>query len=132
MDFTKFRTLDMKLLDRVDKMLSDDIAKLMVKKEKCRQKQKSHSTFQAMVPLEEQMGREKGTDKIEGGAFSGVNIVQFYILIILGGDYFVVNVNSELQVMDAQTPFMFKGGEGINAGQGEVEWVVAKERQERT
>ena len=30
-----------------------------------------------MVPLEEQMGREKGTDKIEGGAFSGVNIVQF-------------------------------------------------------
>ena len=28
------------------------------------------------MPLEEQMGREKGTDKIEGGAFSGVNIVQ--------------------------------------------------------
>ena len=27
-----------------------------------------------MVPLEEQMGREKGTDKIEGGAFSGVTI----------------------------------------------------------
>ena len=26
-----------------------------------------------MVPLEEQMGREQGTDKIEGGAFSGVN-----------------------------------------------------------
>ena len=49
-----------------------------------------------MVPLEEQMGREKGTDKIEGGAFSGVNIVQFCILFILGGDYFVVNVNSEL------------------------------------
>ena len=76
------------------------------------------------------MGREKGTDKIEGGAFSGVSIVQFCILIILGGDYFVVNVNSELQVMDAQTPFMFKGGEGVNAGQGEVEWVVAKERRE--
>lgn len=30
--------------------------------------------------------------------------------------------------MDAQTPFMFKGGEGVNAGVGEVEWVVAKER----
>lgn len=29
-----------------------------------------------MVPLEEQMGREKGTDKIEGGAFSGVNIMK--------------------------------------------------------
>ena len=80
------------------------------------------------------MGREKGTDKIEGGAFSGVNIVQFYILIILEGDCFVVdhNVNFELQVMDAQTPFMFKGGEGVNAGQGEVEWVVAKERSECT
>ena len=24
--------------------------------------------------------------------------------------------------MDSQTPFMFKGGEGVNAGQGEVEW----------
>ena len=32
------------------------------------------------------------------------------------------------QVMDAQTPFMFKGGEGVNAGIGDVEWVVAKER----
>jgi hypothetical protein len=30
--------------------------------------------------------------------------------------------------MDSHTPFMFKGGEGVNAGQGEVEWVVAKER----
>ena len=37
-------------------------------------------------------------------------------------------VQFEYQVMDAQTPFMFKGGEGVNAGQGEVEWVVAKER----
>jgi EH domain-containing protein 1 len=55
MDFAKFRPLDMKLIERVDKMLSDDIARLM-----------------AMVPLEERMGREAGTDKIEGGAFSGV------------------------------------------------------------
>ena len=38
------------------------------------------------------------------------------------------DVSCELQVMDAQTPFMFKGGEGVNAGVGEVEWVVAKER----
>ena len=79
MDFTKFRTLDMKLLDRVDKMLSDDIAKLMVNKYLFNWNQ-SHSTYQAMVPLEEQMGREKGTDKIEGGAFSGVNIVQSNLL----------------------------------------------------
>ena len=38
--------------------------------------QMPNSKFQAMVPLEEQMGREKGTDKIEGGAFSGVNIMK--------------------------------------------------------
>ena len=31
-------------------------------------------------------------------------------------------------VMDSKTPFMYKGGEGINAGVGEVEWVIAKDR----
>ena len=31
-------------------------------------------------------------------------------------------------VMDSKTPFMYKGGEGINAGIGEVEWVVSKDR----
>ena len=30
--------------------------------------------------------------------------------------------------MDSKTPFMYKGGEGINAGIGEVEWVVSKDR----
>ena len=30
--------------------------------------------------------------------------------------------------MDSATPFMFKGGEGINAGVGEVEWVISKDR----
>ena len=30
--------------------------------------------------------------------------------------------------METKTPFMFKGGEGINAGVGEVEWVIAKDR----
>ena len=30
--------------------------------------------------------------------------------------------------MDKQTPFMYKGGEGVNAGAGEVQWVVAKDR----
>ena len=44
-----------------------------------------------MVPLEEQMGREQGTDKIEGGAFSGVNkfniieysVGSFYFLLLV-------------------------------------------------
>jgi len=84
-DFTKFHTLDIKLLDRVDRMLAEDIAKLM-----------------AMIPLDEEVRRQNDADKIKGGAFD--------------------------QVMESKTPFMFKGGEGINAGVGEVEWVIAKDR----
>ena len=30
--------------------------------------------------------------------------------------------------METTTPFMFKGGEGINEGVGEVEWVISKDR----
>ena len=55
-----------------------------------------------MVPLEEAMSKDSGTDKIEGGVFDGV--------------------------MESKTPFMYKGGEGINAGVGEVEWVISKDR----
>ena len=56
----------------------------------------------AMIPVEEQQSRTEGKDRIEGGAFDGV--------------------------MDKATPFMYKGGEGINAGIGEVEWVIEKDR----
>ena len=84
-DFAKFKQLDMRLLEKVDKMLAEDISKLML-----------------MIPQEEVNAREAGTDRIEGGAFDGV--------------------------MDKQTPFMYKGGEGVNAGAGEVQWVVAKDR----
>lgn len=84
-DFTKFKAIDKRLLDKVDKMLAEDIAKLM-----------------AMIPLEEKAKQVEGNDRIEGGAFDGV--------------------------MDKATPFMYKGGEGINAGIGEVEWVIAKDR----
>ena len=84
-DFTKFHQLDKKLLERVDKMLAEDIAKMM-----------------SMIPLDEEYRRQKDEDKIKGGAFDGV--------------------------METATPFMFKGGEGINAGVGEVEWVVNKDR----
>jgi len=66
-------------------MLAEDISKLML-----------------MIPQEEVIARQEGTDRIEGGAFAGV--------------------------MDQQTPFMYKGGEGVNAGVGEVEWVVTKNR----
>jgi len=84
-DFTKFRLLDKRFLEKVDKMLAEDISKLML-----------------MIPQEDKAARMEGTDKIEGGAFDGV--------------------------MDKQGPFMYKGGEGINAGIGEVEWVIAKDR----
>ncbi len=106
-DFAKFKALDKRLLDRVrellsssadgasflhffsffqvDRMLADDIAKLM-----------------AMIPIEEKTKQSEGQDRIEGGAFDGV--------------------------MDKATPFMYKGGEGVNAGLGEVEWVIAKDR----
>ena len=55
-----------------------------------------------MIPQEEVIARQEGTDRIEGGAFDGV--------------------------MDKQTPFMYKGGEGVDAGRGEDAWVVSKER----
>merc|ERR1712113_1334618 len=54
-DFTKFHTLDTKLLDRVDRMLAEDIAKLM-----------------AMIPLDEEIRRNNDADKIKGGAFDQV------------------------------------------------------------
>jgi len=55
-----------------------------------------------LIPNEEMKAREDGTDRIEGGAFESV--------------------------LTKETPFMFKGGEGVNAGVGEIEWVVAKDR----
>jgi len=84
-DFTKFKLIDQRFLSKVDKMLAEDIAKLMT-----------------LIPSEEMKAREAGTDRIEGGAFEAV--------------------------LTKDSPFMFKGGEGINAGVGETEWVVAKDR----
>jgi len=52
-DFTKFRSYNYKLLQRVDKMLAEDFPKLM-----------------AMIPLEEANRRVAGTHEIVGGAFA--------------------------------------------------------------
>ena len=30
--------------------------------------------------------------------------------------------------MEKNSPFMYKGGEGVNAGVGEVEWVISRDR----
>jgi len=56
-DFTKFRLLDKRLLDKVDKMLAEDISKLMV-----------------MIPQEDKMIRTEGTGgQLTGGAFDTKN-----------------------------------------------------------
>ena len=55
-----------------------------------------------MIPQEEQESRKEDKGLVKGGAFD--------------------------KVMDSATPFMYKGGEGINAGVGEVEWVVSKDQ----
>ena len=47
-----------------------------------------------LIPNEEMKARQDGTDRIEGGAFEAV--------------------------LTKETPFMYKGGEGINAGVGEI------------
>ncbi|KYN39752.1 EH domain-containing protein 1, partial [Trachymyrmex septentrionalis] len=81
-DFNKFNPLKPKLLEVVDKMLAEDIAKLM-----------------AMIPHEEVT---TVSETLTGGAFEGVK--------------------------DQVSPFGYKRGEGIDAGAGEPEWIVNKER----
>ncbi|XP_011266746.2 EH domain-containing protein 3 isoform X1 [Camponotus floridanus] len=82
-DFNKFNPIKLKLLEVVDKMLAEDIAKLM-----------------AMIPHEEVTTVSEPL--IKGGAFEGVE--------------------------DQVSPFGYKRGEGIDAGAGEPEWIVNKER----
>merc|ERR1719232_1107210 len=57
-DFTKFHAMDKKLLDRVDKMLAEDIAKLM-----------------AIIPLDEENRRQNDADKIKRESFAGITAV---------------------------------------------------------
>ncbi|CAG0879451.1 unnamed protein product [Cyprideis torosa] len=81
-DWTRFHTLRPKLIEAVDKMLEEEIARLM-----------------SMVPQEEDVVKER---KVQGGAFDGIK--------------------------DAKTPFGYRKGEGVDAGSGERDWVVAKDR----
>ncbi|KAF2880867.1 hypothetical protein ILUMI_25306 [Ignelater luminosus] len=83
-DFSKFHTFKPKLMEAVDKMLSDDIAQLM-----------------SMIPHQEDLAEEQY--EIKGGIFEGVE--------------------------DKVSPFGYKRGEGVNAGFGEPEWIVNKQRE---
>ena len=82
-DFSKFNLLKPKLLETVDKMLAEDIARLM-----------------AQIPLEDTT--KSGAD-VEGGAFQSVTDPEV-------------------------SPFGYGRGEGVDAGRGETEWIVAQER----
>jgi len=82
-DFTKFNPLKPRLLEAVDKMLAEDIARLM-----------------AVIPHE--TNQKKVDVSVKGGAFEGIQ--------------------------DKVSPFGFMKGEGIDAGAGEPEWIVAKDR----
>jgi len=86
-DFSKFNPLKPRLLETVDKMLAEDIAKLM-----------------AVIPNEVNQRQSAGQPEpsIKGGAFEGVQ--------------------------DKMSPFGFMKGEGIDAGAGEPEWIVGKDR----
>lgn len=81
-DFSKFHSIKPKLLEAVDKMLEDDIAKIMER-----------------IPEEEE---ETTNGTVEGGAFTNV--------------------------VNAESPFGYMQSEGINAGSGDDEWVVNKDR----
>ena len=86
-DFTKFPPLKPRLLEAVDRMLAEDIARLM-----------------AVIPQESviRAAAEPNGSAIKGGAFEGVQ--------------------------DKVSPFGYLKGEGIDAGAGEPEWIVAKDR----
>ncbi|XP_075227835.1 EH domain-containing protein 3-like [Lycorma delicatula] len=91
-DFTKFQVLKPRLLEVVDKMLAEDIARLM-----------------ALIPQEDEYmsNNDNGTTNnenvaVQGGAFEALG--------------------------DNISPFGYKRGEGIDAGHGEPEWVVNRER----
>ncbi|CAH1121161.1 unnamed protein product [Ceutorhynchus assimilis] len=83
LDFTKFNPIKVKLLEIVDRMLADDISRLM-----------------AMIPLEDTTTNVQD-GQVSGGAFNNVE--------------------------DA-SPFGYKRGEGIDAGAGEHDWIVSREK----
>ncbi len=86
-DFTKFQPLKPRLLEAVDRMLAEDIARLM-----------------SVIPQESviRAAAEPNGSGIKGGAFDGVS--------------------------EKASPFGYLKGEGIDAGAGEPEWIVGKDR----
>ncbi|XP_046995485.1 EH domain-containing protein 3-like [Schistocerca americana] len=84
-DFSKFQSLKHNLIDNVNKMLAQDISRLM-----------------AMIPQEEQLHNHISEKPVENGALEGLE--------------------------DTVTPFGYRKGEGVDAGAGEPDWIVNKDR----
>lgn len=103
-DFTKFNLLKPRLLEVVDKMLAEDIARLM-----------------AQIPHEETISAQEPLIKGENGIQHTENNINHNSRGLVQGGAFE-------GVEDNVSPFGYKKGEGIDAGHGEPEWIVSKER----
>lgn len=103
-DFTKFNPLKPRLLEVVDKMLAEDIARLM-----------------AQIPHEETTSAQEPLIKDENGILHTENSINHNSRGLVQGGAFE-------GVEDNVSPFGYKKGEGIDAGHGEPEWIVSKER----
>ncbi|XP_046669542.1 EH domain-containing protein 3 isoform X3 [Homalodisca vitripennis] len=100
-DFTKFQLIKPRLLEVVDKMLAEDIARLMA--------QIPHEETNAVAePLIKGATLKKHKKVVQDG------------LIYKGGGFEIVQ--------DTESPFGYKRGEGVDAGHGDPEWIVNKER----
>ncbi|XP_046669543.1 EH domain-containing protein 3 isoform X4 [Homalodisca vitripennis] len=99
-DFTKFQLIKPRLLEVVDKMLAEDIARLMA--------QIPHEETNAVAePL------IKGSESLILSNLENGGLVK-------GGGFEIVQ--------DTESPFGYKRGEGVDAGHGDPEWIVNKER----
>ena len=100
-DFSKFNPLKKPLLDAVDKMLAEDISRLMSMIPHVRNPYWKSSLLNGHFLIQEQqVEKEDKQNEVKGGAFDGVQ----------------------------ESPFGYGRGEGIDAGAFEPEWVVLKEK----
>lgn len=93
-------------------MLAEDIARLM-----------------ALIPLEENVTTTepmvKGKNQLFRNSMNHYFFGRRYILIF----YSIIHIGGAFQgVQDTISPFGYKRGEGTDAGKGEPEWIVGKER----
>lgn len=101
-DFSKFNPMKERLLQQVDNMLATDIGKSHSEAPHFCLSLIQNALFvarlMAQIPKEDDV--KSDLPAVRGGAFNGVD----------------------------QSPFAFGSGEGVDAGRGEPEWVVNKER----